>query len=73
MKNVLIASNGKKTFVMIDGKPVHGVTSLSFETDAAEFADLKIEIGFQSNVREFTLKECAEEINEILGKKLCAE
>ena len=72
MQNVLIASNGVKTCLIIDGKPVSNVSSFSFNATTFN-ADLNVDFVIRPVYRELSKEEGLEAMSEILGYKLRTE
>lgn len=72
MQNILIASNGTKTCLMVDGKLVQNVTAFSFNATPLS-ADLSMDFIIRPTGRELSTDEGLEMMTEILGYKLCAE
>lgn len=72
MQNILIASNGTKTYLMIDGKPVSNVSSFSFNATPLS-ADLSMDFIVRPTGHELSTDEGLEMMSEILGYKLRTE
>ena len=72
MQNILIASNGVRTYLMIDGKPVSNVSSFSFNA-APLSADLSMDFIIRPTGPELSTDEGLEIMSEILGYKLRTE
>ena len=71
--NILIASNGIKTCVLIDGKLVTNIAKLSFDVESCELPDVKVEVSLTPQTGEQDQVNPLTAISDILEYKLSAE